>query len=154
LVALTPVGARLPEAEWQELRAAFDVPNRAAARELLDRMFTKVPWPMLFLVDDLLALWRGVPMRKLLDSIRPDRDFLSPEDLARIRVPSLLRWAAEDRLLPASALAYYRRHLPETRIEVQRGWGHGALLERPRELLDQMVPFALGLRKDSNPESR
>jgi pimeloyl-ACP methyl ester carboxylesterase len=145
LVAIAPAGARLSEKEWNDLRAAFEVPDRAAARALLGRIFTNPPWPLVLVENDLRAVWRSVPMRKLMDSLQPDRDFLSPEELARIHVPSLLLWGTDERLLPSSMLAYYRRYLPETRIEVVHGWGHAPQQERPTEVVDRVVPFVLGL---------
>jgi pimeloyl-ACP methyl ester carboxylesterase len=147
VVAIAPAGARMTETEWQDLRSAFDVPDRAAARVLLGRIFTAPPWPLVLVENDLRAVWRSVPMRKLIESLRPHDDFLSPEELARIRIPSLLLWGTDERLLPSSMLAYYRRHLPETRIEVMHGWGHAPQLERPTEVVDRVVPFALGLEK-------
>jgi pimeloyl-ACP methyl ester carboxylesterase len=145
LVAVAPAGARMTEAEWQELRHAFEVPDRASARALLGRIFTNAPWPLVLVENDLRAVWRSVPMRKLIESLRPHQDFLSPEELARVQIPSLLFWGTDERLLPVSMLTYYRRHLAQTRIEVMHGWGHAPQLERPTELLERVVPFALGL---------
>lgn len=147
VVALAPAGARMTEAEWQGLRNTFEVPDRAAARALLGRIFTNAPWPLVLVENDLRAVWRSVPMRKLIESLQPESDFLSPEELARIRIPSMLLWGTDERLLPQSMLTYYRRHLPETRIEVMHGWGHAPQMERPTEVVDRVVQFALGLSK-------
>ncbi len=144
VVAVAPAGARMTDAEWRDLRAAFEVPDRAAARVLLQRIFNAPPVPYVLIERDLRAVWRSTPVRKLMESLRPD-DFLSPEELGRIRVPTLVLWGTDERLLPVTLLDYYRQHLPRARIEVVHGWGHAPQQERPEELTERLVPFALGL---------
>ncbi len=147
VVAIAPARARLAATEGEGLRGALERPDPAGARGVLGRIFTAQPWPLVLVENDLRAVWRSVPMRKLIESLRPHEDFLSPEELARIGAPSLLLWGTDERLLPSSMLAYYRSHLPRTRIEVVHGWGHAPQLERPTELVERVVSFALGLEK-------
>ncbi|MHB8419342.1 MAG: alpha/beta fold hydrolase [Myxococcales bacterium] len=144
VAAVAPAGARMTEAEWLDLRAAFDVPDLAAARALLQRIFISPPIPLVLIERDLRAVWRSTPVRKLMESLRPD-DFLTPEELARIRVPALVLWGTDERLLPPTLLGYYREKLPQARIEVVHGWGHAPQQERPAELAARLVQFALGL---------
>jgi pimeloyl-ACP methyl ester carboxylesterase len=144
VAAIAPAGARMSEHEWNELRGAFEVPDRAAARALLQRIFNDPPVPFVLIEQDLRAVWRSTAVRKLMDSLRPE-DFLTPEELARIQVPTLVLWGTDERLLPSTLLDYYRRHLPRARIEVVHGWGHAPQQERPQELAARLVPFALGL---------
>ena len=137
--ALAPAGAKMNAAEWQELRGLFDVPDRAAARTLLARVFSASPWPLWLVENDMRAVWRSPPTRKLMDSMQSE-DFLTPKELSHIDVPLLLLWGTDERLLPPSLLEYYRQYLPKNAtIEVMRGWGHAVQMEKPQELVERVV---------------
>ncbi len=149
VAAIAPAGAPLTDAQLADLRAAFAVPDRAAARVLLARIFTAPPWPLVLVERDLRAIWRSVPVRKLLEAIGPD-DHLKPEELSRIEVPALVLWGTEEKLLPPTLLDYYRAQMPRARIEVVRGWGHAPQMERPDEVRERLVGFAGGLPEPRN----
>ncbi len=140
VAAIAPAGAPFTTEQMADLRAAFAVPDRAAGRALLGRIFTAVPWTLKLVERDLRALWRSPPVKKLLESMTQD-DYLRPEELSAIDAPALVLWGTEERLLPQAFLDYYRAHLPNARVEVVRGWGHAPQMERPGELLHRLVDF-------------
>jgi pimeloyl-ACP methyl ester carboxylesterase len=150
LVVISPAGARLTDSQWEELRNIFDVPDRDAARELLDRNFNSSPWPLRLVETDVRAVFRSPPVRKLLQSIEP-RDFLSPDELAHIRIPTLILWGTEERVLPATLVEYYRQNLPpHATLEVVSGWPHASQVSKPDEVVSRIVHFAEALQATSS----
>jgi pimeloyl-ACP methyl ester carboxylesterase len=52
-------------------------------------------------------------------------------------------WGRSEKLLPASALRYFRTHLPKHAIiEEPEGFGHTPQLEEPARLGDRVIAFA------------
>ncbi len=63
-------------------------------------------------------------IRDYLAKVRPDA-FLCREEVASLQMPILLIWGADDRILPRSALEFYRDNLPaHAVIEEPQCWGH------------------------------
>jgi pimeloyl-ACP methyl ester carboxylesterase len=150
LVAISPAGAPLSKEEYDSLRRAFDVQDRPAVRALLARVFTGSGFTYRFFENDLRAVLRSGALQKLLDSIRP-ADYLTPEEMAAIRCPILLLWGGAERLLPNSALDFYRAHLPPSGVlEVVPGWGHAPQMEHAALLAARLETFVKGLRQGSS----
>jgi pimeloyl-ACP methyl ester carboxylesterase len=55
--------------------------------------------------------------------------------LSAVRVPSLVVWGDEDKVVPPSAGEHYRSLLPNARLEIVRACGHCVDMERPEELV-------------------
>jgi pimeloyl-ACP methyl ester carboxylesterase len=145
VLAVSPAGAQLTDDQLDELRRGFALDDRAAARALLGRIFSAAPWPLWLIENDIRAIFRSAPVRKLLDSMDPD-DFLSPKELAQINIPCLILWGTEERLLPATLVEYYRQNLPpQGTLEVVKGWSHASQMERPDELVERVLRFGQGV---------
>jgi pimeloyl-ACP methyl ester carboxylesterase len=141
-VAISPAGAQLKPEQWQLLRRNFDLPDRAAARALLTKIFGASHWPLRLFEGDIQSLFHGPAIRGLLDSVEPS-DFLTPKELSRIAIPCLVLWGTEEQLLPAELVDYFRKNLPaQGTLEVMKGWPHASQLERPQELVDRIAQFA------------
>ena len=70
-------------------------------------------------------------------------DLPAPESLGALAMPILLLWGQSERLLPASSLAYLRRHLPgHAIIEEPAGFGHCPHFDDPARLATRLVEFA------------
>ncbi len=65
--------------------------------------------------------------------------------LVRARVPSLVVWGAEDRLVPAAHGHAYASGLPEARLEILPGVAHSPDVEAPQRFVDVVGSF---LRKE------
>lgn len=63
-------------------------------------------------------------------------------DLARLTVPLLLIVGSNDRSIPPSSAFKVRAVVPGAMVEEQRGLGHLAHEERPRETADAIIRFA------------
>jgi pimeloyl-ACP methyl ester carboxylesterase len=57
-------------------------------------------------------------------------------------MPILFIWGQSEKLLPPSALAYFRSHFPPHAIvEEPKGFGHTPHLEVPIRVADRMIAF-------------
>lgn len=62
--------------------------------------------------------------------------------LDRVRVPTLIVWGRNDRIIPAADALEYERHLSDSRLEVFDRTGHVAMAERPvrfNRLLERFI---------------
>lgn len=142
LVLVSPAGARIAEGEWTELVAAFRVESIADARRLLTRIYARAPWYMPAFAPDFRAVMRRPSIRDLLDSATLD-DFPPPERLGELGMPVLLVWGRSERVLPSSALEYFRLHLPRhTVVEEPIGFGHCPHIDDPKGLVRRIVEFS------------
>ncbi len=60
---------------------------------------------------------------------------------SRYAGPTLVVWGVEDRVLPSSQARDVREIAPSARVELIPSCGHLVMIERPRELLDVLLPF-------------
>ena len=65
------------------------------------------------------------------------RNFL--DELDRIRLPTLVLWGDEDRLLPFAGVAEWVARLPNARLHVVRACGHMPIIERPEEVVAEIA---------------
>jgi pimeloyl-ACP methyl ester carboxylesterase len=64
-----------------------------------------------------------------------------PGRLRRVRVPTLLVWGTEDRIIPPAYADEYARLLPEARVVRITECGHSPAREQPTQLAEAMVSF-------------
>ena len=62
-----------------------------------------------------------------------------------LKVPTLVLWGDEDRLLHVSGAAILGRLIPGSRVVVMRATGHVPMLERPRETAQHFLEFQKAL---------
>jgi pimeloyl-ACP methyl ester carboxylesterase len=142
LVLVSPAGARASDAEWDAIRATFQLHSRADARAFVARLYHRVPRLGGLLALELPALMRRPAVRELLDSASND-PLPTAEQLAALRTPILLLWGKSERILPATLLDYYRRHLPaHAVIEEPEDFAHCPQFEAPGPLARRISEFA------------
>ena len=136
LLTLPLLGKRLlrprPDAAALVARGLFADPRRAPDWWLADKVLDRGPAARRYL---LLLLRSGVTVFGL------DRRLAMLEGLARLTVPLLVVWGAEDRVIPAWHLALVRSHLPRARTHLMRRAGHVPMLERPDEFNQVLLRF-------------
>lgn len=126
LLLFSPAGAPLAADELAAVRSIFSVDTTADAVRFLRTLHARpaelkariaAPFVRASLRDPALREWLGtVPP---FDPSTPDAVYLTPAEVAEVRGPLRVVWGREDRILPASALAFWRTHLPP----------HGDLIE-------------------------
>jgi len=142
LVLISPAGARVAEDEWRAVVRSFQIESVAEARQLLGRLYHRMPWYMPAFAADLRVTFQRRAIRELLESATLD-DLPAPERLRALPMPILLLWGRSERVLPASSLAYFREHLPpQARIEEPAGFGHCPHLDDAARLASRIVDFA------------
>ena len=141
LVLVSPAGALLPDAEWEALVKTFDVTSPQEARRFLERLYHRPPWFLALLAREFPALLAKPAVREILASATQEHSPL-PAELASLAMPILFLWGRSEKLLPASALRWFRSHLPaHAVIEEPEGFGHTPQLESPGRLADRILQF-------------
>ena len=142
LMLVSPAGAKMEADEWRELVSAFDLTTTAEARRFLERVYHRPPWFLALFAHEFPDVLKKPAVRQILASVTPEHS-PTPDQLALLSMPILLLWGRSERLLPASALAWFRQHLPpQTVIEEPAGFGHAPQLEQPERLAARVVAFA------------
>ena len=80
----------------------------------------------------------------------PSKPF-APSALAKLGVPTLVLWGAEDNLIPLSSGRWLARHIPGARLEVLRGIGHLPMEEAPDVTARILREWAAGLPSPAVP---
>jgi len=146
LFLVSPAGARLTDDEQRDLVRAFDITGRREAQVFLERLYHRPPWFLALLAREFPDLIGAPAVREILESATTD-DAPHPDQLGALTMPILLLWGRSEKLLPASALAYFRSHLPgHAVIEEPEGFGHTPQLEVPKRVAERFVEFARGIR--------
>jgi pimeloyl-ACP methyl ester carboxylesterase len=144
LVLLSPAAARVPDQDWQAVREHFQLRTDEDVRRFAARVYHEVPWFLPYfplLVRDLRRELTRPELTKLLDQVKVE-DAPSAEELARLTMPILLAWGRSDRLLPQSALAWFKEHLPpHTKVIEPTGWGHCPHIDDPQGLVRELRSF-------------
>lgn len=147
LVLVSPAGAVLPDADWQALVAAFDVTSPRAARRFLEKLYHRPPWFLPLLARAFPDLLSRPVVREILASATMEHS-PTPEELRSLAMPILLLWGRSEKLLPASALAYFRAHLPaHAVVEEPEGFGHTPQVEVPARVAERLLRFAREVAK-------
>jgi pimeloyl-ACP methyl ester carboxylesterase len=149
LVLVSPAGALLPDDEWRDLVATFRVTGRRDARRFLDRLYHRPPWFLGLLAHEFPELLAKPAVREILASATQEHA-PTPAELASLAMPILFLWGQSEKLLPPSALRYFRAHLPPHAIvEEPHGFGHTPQLEEPARLAARILAFARDTAKDT-----
>ncbi len=147
LILVSPAGAPLPDDEWQALVETFHVQSPREARAFLERLYHRPPWFLTLLAREFPHVLARPAVREILASAT-QAHAPSPEDLGRLTMPLLFLWGRSEKLLPASALRYFRAHLPaHAVIEEPEGFGHTPQLEVPGKLAARVLAFLAFLEK-------
>jgi pimeloyl-ACP methyl ester carboxylesterase len=142
LVLVSPAGAHCDDNEWKDLKRLFDMTSRADAATFFRRVYHEPPWFLALVAHELPAAMASAPVRSIMLGAS-NATALCPEELAALTMPVLLVWGQEERLLPESNLAYFKRHLPPgTRVERPDGFGHSPHIDAPDALAELIVEFA------------
>jgi pimeloyl-ACP methyl ester carboxylesterase len=142
LALISPVAARMNAKEWDDLLASFKIESTSQARRLLARLYHHTPWFMSVLAPGVRDVMRRAAIQDIISTATLD-DLPDPTTLRSLTMPVLLLWGQSERLLPPSALAYFRRYLPaQAIIEEPAGLGHCPHLDDPARLAVRLVQFA------------
>jgi pimeloyl-ACP methyl ester carboxylesterase len=142
VVLCSPGGAKLSEGDFRGAQKMLQLDTHEDALTLVSRSVARPFGPVRHLIAKSLRQRLSVPhVRRFLDELSLD-DSLSPSDLGDLKMPVLMLWGTADTVYPRSAFDWFRSHLPgHAQVEEPDGFGHAAMIERPRELAARLVTF-------------
>lgn len=142
LVLVSPGGAPLTNEDLDCLRDRFALRTQKDARRFFALLMHEPPLYMRLFERGLVTQLGRPVIQRFLSDVRPD-DCFTKEEVGALSVPTLVIWGKEDRILPRSALAFYREALPPTTVfEEPALLGHSPHVERPSLLLRRLLSFA------------
>ena len=147
VVGLNPAGADLSDEALSVFPESF-ADERLGAARMAQLLFHRTPWLFWLVARDFARNWSSPTVQKILDDARHDRDrSLGIDVLSAIRAPVLILWGEKDRLLPATSVQDFRKHIPGAEVELIPNCGHIPQLERPaftrrrvREFVEKLKP--------------
>lgn len=74
----------------------------------------------------------GVSAPSFAEAITSLMGYDGREDLDAIKLPTLIVWGHNDRIVPVSASLIYHQRIPHSQLEIFNHTGHMIMLERPR----------------------
>ena len=137
IIMIDPGGAGLAgRTSWEPFVKTVAVPDLRTVRLIFRQMFGITPLRLALYLGQrgFQTLFRRDPVTHFVAAACED-DFLSPEDLGGIRVPSALIWGQADHFLPAGSFEFFRDNLPAPALLSLPGCGHLPQRERPRQVL-------------------
>ncbi|APR85116.1 Putative hydrolase [Minicystis rosea] len=145
LILCSPSGASMDEDELRRFVRGFDLGTHGAALDFVDRLFAR-PNPMRHLFAwGVRRQFSDPRVRGLLSAIAP-QDLLRPEQLSALRMPVMLLWGRDERILPREHYEFFRRHLPaHTFVSEPEGLGHAPYLDDVGAVARQILTFAADL---------
>lgn len=142
---VAPAGADVGHELIREVLEAMDVRTAEQSRALTQRLFHRPPWLMMVFADTVRGIYSTPAVRALSADALATGEYLRPEALQKLAMPVLFIWGASEKLLPRESLDFFRTHLPpHSRVRVVEGFGHIPQVERPNELLSELLQFADG----------
>lgn len=145
LILCSPSGASMDEAELRSFMRGFDFDTHGDALEFVDRLFARRNRMRHLFAWGVRRQFQDPRVRGLIEAIAP-ADMLRPEQLAALRMPILLLWGRDERILPRAHYEFFRKHLPpHTRVEEPEGLGHAPYLDDVGAVARQILTFAADL---------
>ncbi len=141
LILCSPSGAAMDEAELKRFVGTFELGSHREALSFVDRLFAERCRMRHLLAWGVRRNFERPEVRALLSAISP-ADLLSPEQLSALRMPVLLLWGKDERILPRHHLDFFRRHLPgHAHLEEPEGFGHAPYLDDADAVARRILAF-------------
>lgn len=137
---------------WQHLARAYGVESREVSEELLTKAFSRTYLDNNFEGDEALremqeSTARNASTEVFIDACQAMIDTDIRNQLSSVKSPTLVMVGSEDVLTPLDAgpggagARYVSENLPNARLVVFEGSGHGHYIEQPEESLHAILEF-------------
>lgn len=142
-VLLSPAGAPMTDEEIAEVRRLFGVRTRAEARAFFERLLARPPGRVAgwFLERRLLQLFADPALHGLLAAANPG-ELLRPDEVRALPARTTLVWGRRDRILPLSAVPFWRAHLPPGATVLEPDLGHSPHLDDVHGMAEVILDVA------------
>jgi pimeloyl-ACP methyl ester carboxylesterase len=142
LILCSPSGAMMDADEIKRFVGTFALDTHGAALAFVDRLFSRRNRMRHLFAWGVRRQFRDPEVRAILAGTQPT-DLLTPEQLSALRMPLLLLWGRDERILPRHHLEFFRRHLPgHARLEEPEGFGHAPHLDDADAVARRILAFA------------
>jgi pimeloyl-ACP methyl ester carboxylesterase len=142
LALISPAGAKVAPGRLAITMKSFDVTTSQEARGLARKLFAKPSLGLLLFAGELRHMTGSPAVQRIRSEVR-EEDLVSEEMLAALKMPTLLIWGQQEKLLPYESIDYYRAHLPKSaQVQEVREFGHMPQMEHPREFVKRISDFA------------
>lgn len=141
-VLLAPAGAPMSAEELEAIQRTFAIRTHAEAVAFLHRLLARPPgWKAHVVAVGVRRTFTDPTLQAWLAALG-EADFLKPEEVRRVP-PTVLVWGDQERILPGTALAFWREHLPPhaTIVEAER-LGHSPHLDSVRRSAELVLEHA------------
>jgi pimeloyl-ACP methyl ester carboxylesterase len=143
---VSPAGARVSEERFAALLKSFAVHDVKEARALAHKLFAKPSLGMLLFADELRKMVSTETVKSIVKEVSP-ADMVSPDDVAKLKMPVLLIWGQREKLLPYEGLDFFRACLPpHSEIHEVEHFGHMPQIEHPAHFVERIERFARNQR--------
>jgi pimeloyl-ACP methyl ester carboxylesterase len=141
LILCSPSGAMMAEDELKRFVGTFALETHDAALDFVDRLFSRKNRMRHVFAWGVRRQFKNPVVKELLSSTGPD-DLLAPAQLAALRMPTLLLWGRDERILPRHHLEFFRENLPShARVEEPEGFGHAPYLDDADAVARRILSF-------------
>jgi pimeloyl-ACP methyl ester carboxylesterase len=141
VVGLNPAGAPLTGVDREEVLRAFRGGSPQAALETNRRLYLRPPRLGWLFARDLGRHWASPSVQQFVSELGSDLPGIDPELLSRIDRPVLILWGESDRILPASSVDWFRKHLKRGAVEMVAGSGHLPMVEQSALVAARVARF-------------
>jgi len=122
----------------------FEVKTREQFHAQMSLVFTEppfVPWPF----DEAMVQRRrrdAAFEAKVLDSIGRGNDVIALQsELEKIKLPTLLLWCKDDRVIDVSSVPIFQAGIPHSQALILEGCGHMPMMAKPKEVAQGIESF-------------
>ncbi|BDG08990.1 alpha/beta fold hydrolase [Anaeromyxobacter paludicola] len=140
LALLNPGGPALRAEDWASF-VALVAGEPSAMRQYFSRVFHRPPLGAQLLTRDFRRILTAPPVAQMLAHLEAE-DFLSAEEVQRVRCPVALIWGEADGLIPEGCRAWFLEQLPGVRYEPVPDCGHCPQLECPGRTAELLLEMA------------
>ncbi|MEM7037566.1 MAG: alpha/beta hydrolase [Bacteroidota bacterium] len=140
LILIAPGGGQMSAPQLNAFKAQFPSPNRAEARQFIDLLLTRPPWYRGIVERIVMHRFARPHIRELIDHVKPEH-LLRPEEVASLKVPTLLVWGGADHLQKGQ-FPFFRDHAPaHFKVEKPEGFSHCPFMDNAKRLNRLMAGY-------------
>jgi pimeloyl-ACP methyl ester carboxylesterase len=137
VIGLNPAGAPLLGAEREDVVRAF----RSGGLAMNRRLYRRPPRLGWLFARALTRHWASPHVQQFVEEMGSDVSGIDPAMLSAIDKPVLILWGEHDKLLPASSVEYFRKHLRKGSVELIPGSGHLPMMESSAQVGARIALF-------------
>lgn len=126
--------------DWERIERQVTLESPDQTQELLEALYHRVPWSLKLAKRGFYEAYTSEAVNRILATTSEAHAY-TEEELAAIRVPTLILWGEADRLFYPEVGEALARAIPDARYELIEQCGHALHWECPDEFAAAIVRF-------------